>query len=874
MPVGLALLCQVSQAQTYKVESDKTITFEVAGATAAYTLESFADASAENGVVTVAGVSPGAAHVMVVTPSGIQNYVVTVTQPPLVYPKGYTPPETVQSTGEGGYSETRYLSTPSEIQNQMEFVRREGDMQTSVHLSGIDLLGSTGGTESRMTLTSAYYRIATPDFGVTLLDDYVNGSDLSVHGTLVRGLHVRVGNWFAHFGDTSVATFQNLILPTKAETVLDGGYRYQLSSTSSLTGELSYFKLPASDLSGSGGAVATATYKYHPSEGFSFTADLGASRGIGASVRVEHKSVRDKLRAFIRYAAPKFASLAVSNPRGFHADVLWARRLTEKVDVDASLYSNRMVMPGLDESVLSSNVNLNYHATKNWTFHGGAMGSSAQNNLPPSDPIRSLQMPAGLGFQSRHFGAMAEYSFSRTAKTYANNGQYRTSLRLSAHSVSFTAAAQRQTEVPTLSFVYGQAPGLQQALQLLGIQAATLQDLETLLAENSFLMTSGYITGATINVIPVRDQISGNLSWSGHGAHRPQVNYSYLLDDDHALLGTSQTTTHSVTFSERISHTNELAVSCSVLGAKTPGRPAQSAPVVSVGLRHFFSHTASLLIPHRHGTITGTVFRDDKSTGVPGPGRPPLPGVEVVLDGKQHVRTAANGTYRFSRVVMGRHKITVAFRSDRPYFFSTQSEMDVAENSDVNFGIGYALSSLTGRLVNDAGVGVGPVTLQVHGKDVDRKVTSDSQGTFMLSQVAEGIYQVAVDEDTLPPGYSSSGLEEEKVTVGASSPGRVVFKVRALRSVTGQVLTYNTVAGRYVPVSGVQVTVPEAELSRSTDPNGRYIFRDLAPGSYTVSVKTAARTYTKVVKVGADPTALVGIDFQIDNGAVASESKQ
>src|ERR1700723_150078 len=55
-PLALLLCGLLLPGQVYKVDPQKTITFQVEGATAAYTLdEFFADATAENGVVTVQG---------------------------------------------------------------------------------------------------------------------------------------------------------------------------------------------------------------------------------------------------------------------------------------------------------------------------------------------------------------------------------------------------------------------------------------------------------------------------------------------------------------------------------------------------------------------------------------------------------------------------------------------------------------------------------------------------------------------------------------------------------------------------------------------------------------------------------------------------
>ncbi len=90
VPLALLLCCLLLPAQVYKVDPHKTITFQIDGATAAYTLDGFfAEATAENGVVTVEGKVAGDTHVVVVTPSGTQTFEILVNLMPPVYPPGY-----------------------------------------------------------------------------------------------------------------------------------------------------------------------------------------------------------------------------------------------------------------------------------------------------------------------------------------------------------------------------------------------------------------------------------------------------------------------------------------------------------------------------------------------------------------------------------------------------------------------------------------------------------------------------------------------------------------------------------------------------------------------------------------------------------------
>jgi hypothetical protein len=92
---------------------EKTITFEVAGATAAYSLDSFvAEASAERGVVSVIGVHPGSTRVVAVTPAGVQTFDVLVPMPPPNYPPGFVMPLSAGELAESGHGKRVITRAP------------------------------------------------------------------------------------------------------------------------------------------------------------------------------------------------------------------------------------------------------------------------------------------------------------------------------------------------------------------------------------------------------------------------------------------------------------------------------------------------------------------------------------------------------------------------------------------------------------------------------------------------------------------------------------------------------------------------------------------------------------------------------------------
>jgi tetratricopeptide (TPR) repeat protein len=142
--------------------------------------------------------------------------------------------------------------------------------------------------------------------------------------------------------------------------------------------------------------------------------------------------------------------------------------------------------------------------------------------------------------------------------------------------------------------------------------------------------------------------------------------------------------------------------------------------------------------------------------------------------------------------------------------------------------------------------------------------TTAADGSFFVSSLVAGDYNVQADGDSLPAGYSTDGFgDAQKVTVGATAPGKAAFAARAFRSISGRVLVYDTNLGRYVPVASEQVILQEPGSISITDVLGRYLFRDLAAGAYTLSVQNEGGTPARKVRLGAQPVDLTNVDFEI-----------
>jgi hypothetical protein len=212
----------------------------------------------------------------------------------------------------------------------------------------------------------------------------------------------------------------------------------------------------------------------------------------------------------------------------------------------------------------------------------------------------------------------------------------------------------------------------------------------------------------------------------------------------------------------------------------------------------------------------------------------------------------------------GKHKLEAIYSSKEPFFFTTPSSLEVDEDATTNFGIGYSLSGLTGKILNDAGQGVAGIAVTIESRGRKWSATTEADGSFFVGSLVAGDYEVRADGDSLPVGYSADGFgDPRKATVGATSPGKADFAARALRSIAGRVVMYDTKQVQYVPVSGAQVMLREPGLAAITDLLGRYLFRDLAAGSYTLSVQNEPQTPPRTVRLGSQPVDLTNVDFQL-----------
>ncbi len=198
-----------------------------------------------------------------------------------------------------------------------------------------------------------------------------------------------------------------------------------------------------------------------------------------------------------------------------------------------------------------------------------------------------------------------------------------------------------------------------------------------------------------------------------------------------------------------------------------------------------------------------------------------------------------------------------------PASYSTGTNISVAA-SDQNDALPY-FSNYGAQSVDLAAPGVSIASLQLGGGIVEMS------GTSMATPIVAG---AAALVSSLEPGLSASALKArlmatvDKIAAlqGAVASGGRLNLARAVAPITyefkGQVYRLNGTTR--VPLAGAKVAVSgKASLSALTDSNGRYSFKNIAPGTYSFAVTLKGYTfYTTSRTISSSGINIMTVDFR------------
>lgn len=536
----LALLVYpaIARSQSITVGYRQTISVPSPGALAAFSLDDFyAEAKAQDETLTIFGKNPGSAHIVAVLADGTKIIEVRVLAAPPAYPPGFVPPLSALAASESGSYESRYTSGPSQSENIIDLMRREGDQSIRFHLDGTYLFTPVAG-RSTYELSSVFYQIQTPHRDITALDQLMTNSPLTVDGEIVRGFHFREGRFLFHAGYASETTFENFILPSQKEVVIGAGYRFSLGGHATLTPNLYFFPGSQSTANiGQRGSVASLVYNYERRKNLRLLVEGGFSRGIAGAERFHFYGARDQLTADLRYEPMHFASLSFNNLHGTYSDAEWIRSLTRRLTSTLSFTGDHYTLPSLDLTNVVSNLDLQLQLSRRWSLVSGANYGSFRPHSPPGPAIYTLGLPIGVSFYSAHFQSGLLYQYSRNSSSLSRSDELRATVGTHWSGFRLSGFVDRQTEAPTIGFILAGVPGLQDALDRLGISATTPEQIALALRETAGLANQGFIQGVNINLSPVRFQAGTDLTWANGARSRQEFHFSTLFNRDELLQG-------------------------------------------------------------------------------------------------------------------------------------------------------------------------------------------------------------------------------------------------------------------------------------------------------------------------------------------------
>src|SRR5438270_536857 len=491
----------------------KRIQLPVAGVTAAYSLDSnIVEASAANGVLEILGKGPGSTNVVVVTAAGVQTLAVAVPMPPSVLPPGFEPPER-QGSGETGTYEFRYNSDPAQITNSIELKRAEGKSFTRMQVINANLFSASSST-SAVGFPFLAYQISRPNTDMTFADKNVGNSPLTLDGFIVRGFHLRQGPWEFHGGFTSIATFQGLFLATDREYAAGVSRLFRLDDSNSLEANAYYFQNPDNQrLIASTGAVGSLVYRLKLTDKGNCLAELGVSHGVGFAARGMYDDKRNHLTGDFRIQSRNFASLAVNNQHGTFADLNASRKLSERLYASLDLNQSNYNLPTLSQHTFTSSSLLNFKINRYFSVNSGGAYATFQSQVPVGPRITTVNLPAGVDYSTRHFGAGFEYQRTLNIEGGGGGNDYAVNARASAGRFQVSGFYRHDVQVPTLAAIFSQVPGLQDALDRAGLVATSPEQLADLLRNTALLQLLGFTNAFTVNLAPSRNDLSASMSW-------------------------------------------------------------------------------------------------------------------------------------------------------------------------------------------------------------------------------------------------------------------------------------------------------------------------------------------------------------------------
>ena len=820
---------------------------EAAGATAAYSLDAgVAEASARDGRVIIHGTAPGSTVIAVVGADGgvVEHELVVIA------PAGGRVADAAKDDRSSTLWQEHFDSEVSRLTSTFDLQSRSASRSVRLHATNVTRTSGSLGAEARSSMPSAALEVSAGERELVVLDHLVEHSPLTLDGLTLRGLHLRGGGLEMHAGYTYATLYQGVFLPADREAALGASYRRTAGRTS--FGPSVYWFPTVSEHGGSRGALASFNVSHGgPLDPLRVHAELGYGRKLGAAGDLSWQAGGQRAWLEARHQPYGIASVGVGRPHGTFVDGSWTGRLGGRLTSVVAGSVARYELPLVRQRNDAASVDLRYRPFGRLSLSAGAALGAFDGQGGALD-ARSVTVPVGLSWDGSRAGLGVLYRYQRNTATNEGGHGGRARLRLSWPRFQLSAFLDRQEDAPTLELVFREEPELARALAELGLTAHTPADIARLLEESAPLVEQGFVEGVTLHLVPLRLQAGADVAWTPTPRHQFRL---HLLQDRSRTVARNQDTRFAT-----LSYVVGVGRSLDLFGSASRwsrdyGLLRDEGTAFRVGLRVRFGGVPRLPSALRKSSISGVVYQDDDGAGVFEAGRPPLPGTEVRLDGALRAITDARGRYRFDGVEPGAHRVEAILPARPGAYFTTPSLVTVPEGGRASFGLAFSPGRLIGVLRSDAGVGLAGVRVRLQGPHGAASASTDSSGRFVFAAGA-GDYVATVETGSLPAGYDGSTIAACAVQVTLAKPAHCEYVLRAQRSLSG-------VVRGHAPEQS-EVRLLELQRAVRPGPDGRYVFRNLGAGRYTLETVVGGRPVRRQVEVPAAPASVRNVDLGSD----------
>jgi hypothetical protein len=822
---------------------------------AAYSLDPLiAEAQVVDDRLRIWGRSPGKAVIVLVdadfSTSSVQ---ITVTQAPPILPETEWGGLGLHDNNSRGYGEVRAASGPLQVGDTFDY----RGQRVQLHFNNVDAPAENVPGTSSVWFPYSYLRLTGDDWKLTLVDQDVESSPLSVNSTLLRGVHLGVGGLTVHAGYTSVAGFQSLFLPAHKQLIsgatftepLNGGYQ---------VGATGYFiqRDPLSIDPEASQAVGTLFLNKHTQPGSDFKTEVGLSNGVGGAVSYARSTQADQFHITARYRPRHYAASETDNLNGLQSEAGWDHPWGAHLVSAFSGFENHLFTRTGAQTIEVATENLRYKAFDGISVSSGVSVSRFSDNQALFPDIRRYSVPIMMGYDRARFGIGAQYEYSQTSKAFSSGQAYRGLLRWSGRHFQMNANAGLDTQALGVDSVFSSFPALNVELAKLGLGTSTsIDQLAALLADRAFLSSLGITPGATLQLVPRNWHAGMDLSWRS-ARQTVELDSNYNLNS--FLTQQNTTVLHTLRYRRGFTNSTEFVASFSLLDSMAP--VPRWTPTWQIAWRHQFGDGPFSQLHEHRGSISGTVrLQDSTATTL-------VHGVEITLDGDRKTVSDGQGYYRFSNVRPGMHTVEISFKSSRTFWYTTSSKVSAQPDSIVDFGIMYPAGQVAGYVLNDAGAGLPDIGVEVKGPQGETNLTTDQAGKFFVPVAQPGVYTIQVKTETVANGYALDDLDPASVSVGEGEFKKILFTLPAIRGLTGMVQEYDAAKEEYIPVRGASIEIAELARHTATDSNGRYSFRNVPSGTFTILVNGQ---YYGQVLLSAAPQ-LLRHDIRLSPNALAA----